>query len=565
MHVLTTVRCAFFCVAALFLAFPPSVPAAQRLVESPASVRPAAGAPAAPVSLTGVDATPAEIQGIFFNRLDPQFYTGFAPRTQNPKYVYTFLGRGNQLRVTMTLNNRILDNYLPDIALRYKTYKRLIDTGAVALTTNKGFERFETIVLDDRIPELAAKRRAMGAKAWRELSLRMMDLLNPGKVFHIRIDFANRVRDWSGRLVSLKYAKLSKEQKLDLINDILPTRLHVSTLSKQADKRLRDIVLLSVRHRKFRDHASWKHLYLETRALFALVTDNIYPVDGNMLDYYEFTAVYPVGTLFEMAKFDGIEIPLYPCPGRRVLHTHQRTRMVDHISEKGSYGFTPWIPYMHVGPKLHNAFHTLWFNIDNKNTNLIPEEWKTYTGDSRTGKPYRRLWLVSRGPMSHGCTHVNAGHIQEMRQMFPSREEDLAKVVTYRNKSNLFDVFDINGDGTPEVMGVKYYHVYTLRGKKPYKRRAEPNRRDYYAWLYKTGYDYDAMGRVVFAEAKSGKFLGSKAVPGRTYKNIELFEADYLPEPLQFYKPKPIAFIRELRRLGAGYESNLRVLELAGK
>ena len=64
--------------------------------------------------------------------------------------------------------------------------------------------------------------------------------------------------------------------------------------------------------------------------------------------------------------------------------------------------------------------------------------------ENRDGGAYRYMWLLSRGPMSHGCTHVNAGHITELRQMLPSSTQELYDVDTFINKSHLFDVFDID-------------------------------------------------------------------------------------------------------------------------
>jgi hypothetical protein len=217
---------------------------------------------------------------------------------------------------------------------------------------------------------------------------------------------------------------------------------------------------------------------------------------------------------------------------------------------------------MHVGKRLHNSFHSLWFSIDTKRNGFIPEEWKRNTDDSRTGKPYTRLWLVSRGPMSHGCTHVNAGHISELRQMMPSSESALRKVVTFRNKSNHFDVFDIDGDGEPEVMGVAYYHAYSLRNKKPHKKRAASDRRSFYKWLYKEGYRYDAQDRVFFDRAPTSKFIGMKAVSGGVYTDMPLYEAENPPETIQFYKQKNIGFVRELRRVSSTYDFNRKVLNL---
>jgi hypothetical protein len=291
--------------------------------------------------------------------------------------------------------------------------------------------------------------------------------------------------------------KPSIQESLALINDMLPSRIWVTELPWRLKEKLENaITLYGIFVEDSKSALAWNAFYKAAVELFDFATQNIYPVEGKTLDFYEFTAIYPVGTLNQFAKYDGRKIPLYPCPGKRNLIEHQRTKVVDHIPDKQCYGYLPWIPYMHVGKTLHNSFHTLWFQMNTKRTRFLPKEWKQNAKDSRNKKPFSNLWLLSRGPMSHGCTHVNAGHISELRQLLPSAEESLPSVVTYRNKSNHFDVFDIDGDGKPEVMGVKYFHAYSLRNKKPYKRRAPADRKSFYKWLYVDGYRYDDRGHL---------------------------------------------------------------------
>lgn len=38
--------------------------------------------------------------GVYYDRREPSFYTGFAPRTPDPRRLHLHVGRGNQLRVT---------------------------------------------------------------------------------------------------------------------------------------------------------------------------------------------------------------------------------------------------------------------------------------------------------------------------------------------------------------------------------------------------------------------------------------------------------------------------------
>jgi len=514
----------------------------------------------------GRNDTEVQTQGVFYYRIEPSFYTGFAPRCQDPNRIHIHLGRGNQVRVTLVLSNQIVDSYLPDLAVRYRVYHELIKKSKIKLTQNMGFEKFSRIISEEKILKLADEKNDMALSQYRKISLEILEKLNPGKVFHISVDFDRRINEWSTQLAPFLTKKSSIQESLILINNMLPTRIWVSELPWRLEDKLRyTITLYGLYEEAEKSEQSWNAFYNAAVELFEAATKGIYPLKGQMLDFYEFTAVYPVGTLNQMAKYDGRNIPLYPCPGKRNLIEHQRTKVVDHIPDKACYGYLPWLPYMHVGKTLHNSFHTLWFQDNTKTNRFIPKEWKQNTKDSRTGKPYPRLWLLSRGPMSHGCTHVNAGHISELRQMLPSAEKSLPRVVTYRNKSNHFDVFDIDGDGQPEVMGVKYFHAYSLRNKKPHKRRAPADRKSFYKWLYVNGYYYDNDGKLFFDQAPTSRYVRKNAYKGETYENIPLYEAEYTPETIQFYNRMPIPFVRELRRVSSTYDHNRKVLKLDKK
>ena len=500
--------------------------------------------------------------GIFFNRLEPSFYTGFAPRSQEPERIHIHLGRGNQLRITMVLSEETINTYLEDIDTRYRIYRELIDDGNIIPTQNTGFEKFEETVKQHQIGLWVKKKATPPADDYRKISLDMLSELNPGRIFHIRIDFKKEMSEWSEELYSYGSKALSTNERLNIINDMLPTRLTVTSLSDKEREKFRKVRKLNQRYVEKTSPAAWEAFFDAAKDLFDAVSSRIYPLSKDVLDFYEFTAVYPVGTLNDTARYEDEDMPLYPCPGERQLCVHQRTRTIDHIPEKTCYSYLPWIPYMHVGEKLHNSFHSLWFSIDTKKNGFIPDKWRSRATGSRTGTPYSRLWLLSRGPMSHGCTHVNAGHLLELRQILPSAETGMAGVKTYRNKSNQFDVFDIDGDGKPEVMGVRYFYAYSLKDKKPYRIRAANDRKAFYKWLYRSGYTYAADGRLVFTRVTASAFRNKKAVGGKTYKRIPLYEADYTPETLQFFKKAPIPFIRELRRISATYDADRKILGL---
>ena len=259
--------------------------------------------------------------GIYFYRIEPSFYTGFAPRCQDPRGIQIHLGRGNQLRVTLVLSNRIIDNYLLDLTTRYRTYEKLIKDGTIVLTQNTGFEKFQDTILDEKIPELAGLKSKLDIGQFRKVSLDMLEKLNPGRVFHIRIDLAQRIKQWSSLLKPFVGKKPDREESLDLINSILPTRIWVTRLSSVLENALKQAIThYALYEESGKSRIMWQKFFEDALKLFQTATQNIYPITGKMLDFYEFTAIYPVGTLNEFAKYDGIEMPLYPCPGERQHH-----------------------------------------------------------------------------------------------------------------------------------------------------------------------------------------------------------------------------------------------------
>ncbi|MCC6642875.1 MAG: hypothetical protein IT386_17065, partial [Deltaproteobacteria bacterium] len=49
--------------------------------------------------------------GLFYERFEPTFYAGYAPRMPDPERIHLHVGRGNQLRVTVALSNEVLEAY----------------------------------------------------------------------------------------------------------------------------------------------------------------------------------------------------------------------------------------------------------------------------------------------------------------------------------------------------------------------------------------------------------------------------------------------------------------------
>jgi len=484
------------------------------------------------------------VYGLYYDRREPSFYTGFAPRTHEPDRIHLHLGRGNQLRVTVVLADDVLEEYAHDLLVRYRTYRSLADAGRLELTQNTGFEDFERTIREVDLERLVAEEETLAREALRERNLALLERLNPGRVFRVRIPVDDLVRRWTAGIRAEDRARLDARRKLELVNALLPTRLWVTALDARTAADVEALV---------RRTGTGEDVRPAFLALLAKVGGGRYPVAGDAVRFAEFTAIYPVGTWNAFTSWRGRKIPSYATPGRRTLTTHQRTKTVDHVPDDVSYSYFPWIPYVHVGTRLHDALHTLWWQMPTDEApGFLPAAWRTVDRGSRDGKPFRYLWLLSRGPMSHGCTHVNGGHISELRQIFPADTERLDDVDVFINRSELYDVFDVDGDGTPEVMGVKYFIAYSLDGRWPDRLRAPNERRAYYDWLYAGDLGYEGE-RGVFASVRDGRFVDRVVSPGTEYRHVYLYEAEYEPERLQFYRLVDIPFARALRKVSLRY------------
>ncbi len=489
--------------------------------------------------------------GMYYDKWEPTFYTGFAPRTYEPKRLHLHMGRGNQVRATAVLSDEVLGSYARDLLARYETYRALIDRGRLVLTQNSAFEEFEARVQELQFERLVAEENGLSPAEIRERNLRLMETLNPGRVFRISMPVDEIVRRWAMKLIPEDRQKMIRDRQLTLLNAMLPTRMYVADWRPEITDALKDLIARTPEGAADGDPKALDAVRGAFLAVLERYTHGIYPVRDGNLQFEEFTAIYPVGSFNGYTEYQGRKIPMFPTPGRRSLKTHQRSKTVDHIPTKALYSYSPWIPYMHVGTKLHNSFHTLWWRMEPARTTFLPQSYRAAPASSRTGKTYRYLWLLSRGPMSHGCTHVNTGHIGELRQLLPSETASMYEVDTFINKSHLFDVFDIDGDFEPEVMGVRYYIAYSLKNKKPHRMRAPMERQAFYDWLYGGALDYDEKGRGVFKNIKDGRFVGRTAVNGTDYAQIPLYEAEFQAQTVQFYKLVNIPFARELRKVGA--------------
>lgn len=486
--------------------------------------------------------------GVYYDRWEPTFYTGFAPRTLDPARLHLHVGRGNQLRATAVLSDRVLVEYARDLDARVTTYRRLIDQKRLVSSQNTEFAKMEATLAGLALPKLLEEESTLEPAALRRRNLALMERLNPGRVFEVEISEDTLIESWLARLEPGDRKLLDRRRRLDLVNALLPTRLWIAELDSATRQELGALLKLAPRATAEGEAAipdAFREAYF---ALLGRITDGRYPRSDGKLRFAEFTAIYPIGTFNEYTEYKGHPIPLYPTPGRRALTTHQRTKTVDHIPTKANYSYSPWIPYMHVGETMHNSFHTLWWRMEPEKAEFLPPEW--LNDDPRRAEgPSRFLWLLSRGPMSSGCTHLNVGHIAELRQLLPSEASKLAEVDVFLNRSYNYDVFDIDGDLKPEVMGVRYFVAYSLRNKQPHRLRVRNERHAFYEWLYGDEIRTREDDSVWFPEVQDGRFVERTAQRGETFHDVDLYEAAYEPERVQFYTLVDIDFARRLRQV----------------
>src|SRR5262245_57419413 len=231
--------------------------------------------------------------GLYYDRYEPAFYTGFAPRTLDPKRLHVHLGRGNQLRVTVVLSDEVLREYAKDLRERRRSYRALVDSGRLVLTQNRAFEEFERRLDDAAVERMVAEEASLPSDALRERNLQLLERLTPGRVFRIRMSVDDLIRRWVAALRPADHARMDTARQLELLNLMLPTRLYVAELKPGVSAQLAALVHRCPEPGGALDLDQVRPAFVQ---LFERVSDGIYPVRDGMLDFAEFTAIYPVGT-----------------------------------------------------------------------------------------------------------------------------------------------------------------------------------------------------------------------------------------------------------------------------
>jgi hypothetical protein len=536
-----------------------TIPAALALVV--ASVLAAGAARAAlDASDTEWDGS-APPEGIYFHWYEPSFYTGFAPRTQDPSRVHIELSRGNQVRVTEVLGDAELDAYLGDLQARRTTIQEMIGAGVITLSTNKDWERF-TKGLDDAGVAAAVAARGNGGDAYRAKSLAIMKTLNSERVFAIKMPLDQVATRWKTALTGDLGDDVAR---LDAANAVLPGRIQLESLPPALDAALTHAVEAA-------KSGKADALKTATQTFIEQASGGHYRVADGAVVANEFTAIYPAGTVDGTTTYKGEKLPDFGVTGVWPLIRRTTGRgmigMVDYLSPNPGYGFISMLPYQFAGGITYNAFHNAGVRCQLNSTPFLPSAWRKVAGE-RSGKPYENLWIVSRGPTSHGCTRLPSGHMTELRQIVPSESDVLTQVKTYRNLPGCYEVFDIDGDGKDEVMGVQYYLAYKSKEHTPIRAYVTNKRDPYYRWLYGDNATLGPVGKVRIKDVPVCRFVGKKASEQATLHDLPLYEAAYQPDQIQFFRSK-VAFDsnpgfelnREIRKIGAGHTLNRALLQL---
>jgi hypothetical protein len=507
-------------------------------------------------------------QGVYFHWYEPSFYTGFAPQTQDPTRADIRLSRGQQVRFTMVLGDAEFDAYLDDLLQRRKIYQELIDAKVIELTTNNEYDHFTKQLDSAGVAAAAASRTSLGADAYRQKSAEIMSALNPGRIFRLHVPFDRLAAAWHAQLAA-PGGLADDAAKLDAANAIFPGRVSLYELSPALAASLAKAAATAQASKPddpaFREQAA---------AFLEQATKGHYRVRDGFVDAVEFTAIYPAGTIEGTTTYKGETLPAFGVTGvwPLIRRTQGRglTGMVDYISPNPGYGYISMLPYQHAGGIEYNAFHNAGVRCELGSTPFLPAAWRKVPSVRDGKKPYQNLWIASRGPTSHGCTRLGSGHMSEFRNSLPSTSEALEDVVTFRNLPQCYDVFDIDGSGTPKVMGVQYYLAFRSNEHTPVAAYVTNKREPFYQWLYGDNIDLAPIGQAKIKEVPTCRFVGKKAQEAQVFNNLPLLETEWTPETIQFYTLKPAAFDsnagyefnRELRQVGVGHTTDRRKLFL---
>ncbi|MFZ3229470.1 MAG: hypothetical protein WA160_04645 [Pseudobdellovibrio sp.] len=493
----------------------------------------------------------------------PSFYTGFAPRIEDPNHIHLRLGRGNQIRLTTQLDEYSILTYVYGLKKREALFDQTVQQGLIQLKQQDQLSLFKSVINSSHYNINALIQNLETNKITKEefykQSLQIIEELNKGRVFHIKINLTTYIERWQNTVNAflsttngtIEEAVTKNPQKtITLLNDLVWGRINLTYVTAEIKNKLIETIKNKANPSEFSKNAL-ELLKLTTSDRYSLkvlrdgqLQPSIYTDSLNqiILEYPEFTAIYPNGSVKEYQNDrDGNTIPKIRESGA-MSFIARATHDVDHIRSEGYYGYIPKMDYTTEGNGLHNPA---------VRTSLKKSIYANLYKDLNIPATNDTLWIVSRGGVSHGCTRMAAGHILEARQIFPSNEKLMTKVSYFGNASSDYDLFDIDGDGKIEVMGVQYFLAYGIDSDsgEGYREGSglieeSQNREKFYMFLYGKKNQFRIENNIYkfvnpfISEFSYDKQTDIRAAAFSIKMNGEfsLYEQAYEQDKMQFFK-----------------------------
>lgn len=486
----------------------------------------------------------------------PSFYTGFAMRSQFPERVHVRIARGNQTRVSVILDEQTVSDYLFDLVKRSEFYTKATQSGPYEVAPRGGkmlpqLEYFNQIIYSPvyGISTFVADAKA-GRKSAEEIytkSLEVLTALNPGRVFALKIDLKSEFLKWKQEIAGQSVS--SDKEILATVNKLVWGRVNATDKpSARLVAKLEATMALALQGSEesfvaaalelFKEATGTKYQIQVVNGLGQFEDAIQCSVSSCTLTYPEFTAIYPTGTaMATMSDKFGNKINQFATPGLWNF-VSRGARNVDNIRSEPYYGWAPKMDYQAIGNGFHNpAVRFAGIDRGVKSTLGIPADHNT-------------LWAVKRGGVSHGCSRLPLGHLWEMRQIFPVEDAKMVKLQYFGNDSRDFDLYDIDGDGKPEIMGVEYFISYGLAGTSDLGRREGANlevsndrKLEFYTKLYGAHdvFEVNSQGKLEFIDPSVSlpSYIDYKKASVAIRLTIDgkypLYEQTYEKDKVQFY------------------------------
>jgi len=519
----------------------------------------------------------------------PSFYTGFVPRQQKSNRIHIRMSRGNQTRVSIILDEATVMDYLYDLKTRRDFYNQMMSEGYIDISPRKSalvphVEYFNGVVSNGMLETLDQFDAGQITKAelYRK-SLAALKTLNSKRTFDVSIDLAQELLAWRSGPLADANDEIKTQESMVLANEMLWGRVNLVRKLTSAERE----VMQSLKNNA--SVLSDEGFVVVAAKLFDSITEDKYSfkvLDDNgtfvaakrcdsgsdcTLTYPELSTIYPTGSHKGSTRDEfGNRISSFATQGLHPFIDTGSRGDVDNIRKEPYYGFAPKMDYEGVGNGFHNPA------VRHRLTSAVKEA----LGIDDSHKTY---WPVMRGRVSNGCARLPLGHIWEMRQIFPVQNALMKGVYWFGNDSRDFDLFDIDADGTKEIMGSKYYIQYGLQGSSGLAKREgeglnlNSNISKYYASLYGKKNVYEEKdGTLTFFDPSvsihtesdiwSGSRSRKKVVSRKIVQgDFKLYEQDYEQDKAQFYTSKKISGFNS-GLTGGGKESlSKRFVRLMGR